>query len=94
MKWGYIVTILLLIIALIFAFQNTDPIVLKFWPGSFAGSQALIIILIFFLGFAGGWLLGLTSAWKKNREIRALKKKTEELSKIISSNPNPTSATP
>ena len=90
MKWGYIITILLLIIALIYAFQNTDPIMLQFWPWSFAGPQALIIILIFFLGFLGGWLLGLSSAWRKNREIRAQKKRIDELSKMVSSNPNST----
>jgi uncharacterized integral membrane protein len=90
MKGGYIITILLLIIALIFTFQNTESISMRFLKWDFTGSQALIIILIFFLGFAGGWLLGLSSAWRKNREIRALKRKTDELSKIISSNPNST----
>jgi uncharacterized integral membrane protein len=90
MKGGYIITILLLIIALIFTFQNTDGISMKFLMWNFTGSQALVIILIFFLGFAGGWLLGLSSAWRKNGEIRALKRKADELSKIISSHPNST----
>lgn len=89
MRSIYIVTIILLILALIFAFQNTTSISLKFIAWQFTGSQALIIIIIFFLGLCSGWFLGLSIVWRKNREIRSLKKQVNESSKTTFNPPNP-----
>jgi uncharacterized integral membrane protein len=74
MQRSYLITIFLLILALIFTFQNTVTINPRFLFWNFSGSLALITVIIFFIGFAGGWMLGLSSVWKKNREIRELKK--------------------
>ncbi|MEO5674091.1 MAG: LapA family protein [Chitinophagales bacterium] len=76
MKRTYIAIIFILVLALIFAFQNTDPISLKFLAWQINGSQALIILSIFFIGYLGGWLLGMSSLWRKNRELRDLKKQS------------------
>ncbi len=76
MKRTYIAIIFILVLALIFAFQNTDPISLKFLAWQINGSQALIILSIFFIGYLGGWLLGMSSIWRKNRELRDLKKQS------------------
>jgi uncharacterized integral membrane protein len=75
----YIITILLLVIALIFAIQNTNTISIQFLMWTFAGSQALIIAIILFLGFFSGWLLGLSKVWKKNQHIKTLNKKITSL---------------
>ena len=88
MRSIYIVTIILLILALIFAFQNTTSISLKFIAWQFTGSQALIIIIIFFLGLCSGWFLGLSIVWRKNREIRLLKKQASDSLKTTSTPPN------
>jgi uncharacterized integral membrane protein len=84
MQRSYLITIFLLILALIFTFQNTGTINPRFLFWNFSGSLALITVIIFFIGFASGWLLGLSSAWKKNREIRELKKQLAEGSKPTS----------
>ena len=81
MQRAYIITIFLLILALIFTFQNTGSIDLKFLSWNFKGSIALITIIIFFVGLIGGWFIGWSSVWKKNKEIRMLKKQIAELSK-------------
>ena len=78
MNRTYIVTIILLIIALIFAIQNTTKISINFLMWTFGGSQALIIAIILFLGFFAGWLLGLNKVRKKNSEIKALNKQIDE----------------
>ncbi len=83
MQRAYLITIFLLILALIFTFQNTGNVAPKFLFWNFTGSLALITIVIFFVGFLGGWLLGLSIGWRKNREIRTLKKQVAELSKPI-----------
>lgn len=89
MRSTYIVTIILLILALIFAFQNTTSISLNFIAWQFAGSQALIIVIIFFLGLLSGWFLGLSIVWRKNREIRLLKRQVSDSLKTTSTPPNP-----
>ena len=81
MQRAYLITIFLLILALIFTFQNTASISPKFLAWDFTGSLALITIIIFFVGLIGGWFMGWSSVWKKNKEIRALKKQVAELSK-------------
>ena len=88
MRSTYVVTIILLILALIFAFQNTTSISLKFIAWQFAGSQALIIVIIFFLGLFSGWLLGLSIVWRKNREIRLLKKQVNDSLRTTTPNPS------
>ena len=75
----YIITILLLVIALIFAIQNTATISIRFLMWTFGGSQALIIAIILFLGFFSGWMLGLSKVWKKNQQIKSLNKKITTL---------------
>ncbi len=76
MKRTYIAIIFILVLALIFAFQNTDPISLKFLAWQINGSQALIILSIFFIGYLGGWLLGMVKLPKIKREVRDLKKQS------------------
>ncbi len=94
MNRGYLITIFLLVIALIFTFQNTNTFTsLKFLFWKFDGSLAFITVTIFFLGFVGGLLLGLSNVLKKNRELRALKKTTDESSKTIPSS-SPTKNSP
>ncbi|MFI5135107.1 MAG: lipopolysaccharide assembly protein LapA domain-containing protein [Chitinophagales bacterium] len=79
MQRTYLITIFLLLIALIFAIQNTTAISIKFLMWNFGGSQALIIAIILLLGFVSGWLVGLSKVWKKNSEIKALNKKISGL---------------
>lgn len=86
----YIVTIILLILALIFAIQNTATLSLNFLVWSFAGSQALIIVVILFTGFISGWLLGLSKVWRKNQQIKFLNRKI----KTLESNPAQPAAPP
>ena len=71
----YIVTIILLTIALIFAFQNTQPIDMKFLFWNFNGPLSLITIITFFIGFGGGMSIMSFRVWKKNQELKSLKKK-------------------
>ncbi|MCS6991223.1 MAG: LapA family protein [Chitinophagales bacterium] len=74
MRLTYVFTVLFLLLALIFAIQNTDVISLRFLFWSFTGSQALIVVLIFVLGYLCGWLLQWPRIWKRNAELRNLKR--------------------
>lgn len=89
MQRGYLITIFLLLLALLFAIQNTESISLKFAVWDFTGSQALITVIIFSLGFFAGLLFAWRNIWKKNTQIRTLKKKIEEQSRLQQTNPDP-----
>ncbi len=80
---GYIITIIILILALIFAIQNTGPISLKFLVWDFTNSQALITLIILLLGFIAGWLFAMKNIWKKNQQIKSLNKQVDEMKKNI-----------
>ena len=84
MQRAYIITIILLILALIFTFQNTEHVSMNFLGWTFSGSIALVTIIIFFVGLIGGWVLGFSNVWNKNKEIRTLKKQVADLSKPVS----------
>lgn len=79
----YILIIIILIIALIFAIQNTAAIELHFLFWTFNGSQALVIILIFALGFGAGWLMEARKLWIKKNELKAIRKKLAEAEKPV-----------
>ena len=79
----YIITIILLVIALIFAIQNTDAIILHFLFWSFNGSQAFMTILIFIVGFVAGWILELRKVWTKNQQLKTIQKKLDEMQKTM-----------
>ncbi len=82
----YILTIILLLLALVFAIQNTSTVVLDFLFWEFRGSQAFITLLIFFVGFIAGWILPARKVWLKNSEIKSLRSKLDAIQKTV--NPN------
>jgi len=52
------ILIILLFLLLIFAFQNTQPIAVKFLFWEANASSAFLILITFFLGLAIGWITG------------------------------------
>ncbi|MBX7108198.1 MAG: LapA family protein [Chitinophagales bacterium] len=79
----YIITIILLVVALIFAIQNIATVSLGFLFWHFEGSMSLVTILIFIVGFAAGWLLEARKVWMKNSQLNAVQKKLDELQKTM-----------
>lgn len=84
----YIIAIFLLVIALIFAIQNTDLTAIHFLFWNFQGSQALITIIVFITGFLSGWLIELRKVWMKNNQIKGVQKKLNELQKTVNPSSN------
>ena len=78
----YIFVIILLVLSLIFAFQNTQTVSIKFLLWGFNGSQALITILTFFVGAITGLLIMAQRLYAKNAEIRKMRKQFLETGKF------------
>lgn len=74
--------IILLIVTLIFAFQNMAPASIRFLAWSLTGSQSLIIIVTFFSGVLTGILLLASRLYSKNRELKNFKKEFMEKGKV------------
>lgn len=79
----YIITIILLVAALIFAIQNTAATELHFLFWKFQGSQALMTILMFVVGFIAGWILEARKVWIRNSKIKTIQKKLDEMQKAV-----------
>ena len=79
----YIITIILLVAALIFAIQNTTATELHFLFWKFQGSQAVMTILMFVVGFAAGWILEARKVWIRNSKIKTIQKKLDEMQKAV-----------
>ena len=86
----YIITIILLLLALIFAIQNTDTTALHFLFWRFEGSVAFMTILFFLTGFVAGWALEARKVWVKSSQIKSIQKKLDEMQKTV----NPSSSSP
>jgi uncharacterized integral membrane protein len=74
-QFSYIVAILFLLLALIFAMQNVTEITVNFFTWTWSLSLSLLVIIIFLIGLICGLLLLVRSIWRKNKEIKSLKRK-------------------
>ena len=79
----YFITIILLVLALIFAIQNTATVALRFLFWRFEGSMAFVTILIFVIGFLAGFLLQARNVWIMSSKLKTVQKKSDELQKTV-----------
>ena len=74
MQRSLIFALLLALIIVVFALQNSDPIPVKLFFWQFKSSTALIMITILLIGAILGVLFSLPSIFKKNEKIEELEK--------------------
>lgn len=75
MRVGLILSLLLAILAVLFAVQNPQPMEVHLLFFETQGSTALVLILTFGLGVVVGLLSSLPGRLRARRELKALKKK-------------------
>ncbi|PQJ33971.1 hypothetical protein BSZ35_04510 [Salinibacter sp. 10B] len=91
MRFGLIFSLLLAIVAVIFALQNPQPMDVNLLFFQTEGSTALVLILTFGFGVVVGLLSSLPGRIRARRELKALKKQrssSETSSSAASSSPN------
>ena len=75
----FIITALIIaILAVVFAIQNANIIIISFLAWQFQGSMALVLLLTFALGFVAGSLITLPKLIKRSFMISNQKKKLEK----------------
>lgn len=77
MRFGLVLSLLLAILAVLFAVQNPQPMEVQLLFFSTEGSTALVLILTFGLGVTVGLLSSLPGRIQARRELKALRKKQQ-----------------
>lgn len=69
------IRLIIFVVLLVFAVQNTDPVSLRFFTGQIWQAPLVLVLLVFFVG---GVLLGVTSlfgvVFRQRREITRLQR--------------------
>jgi uncharacterized integral membrane protein len=78
-----IASLIIAILAVLFAIQNANIIIVSFLVWQFQGSLALVLLLTFALGFIAGLLIILPKLIKRSFIIPSRKKKLEESQKRL-----------
>ena len=73
-----IISLIIATLAVIFAVQNADIIIISFLAWQFQGSMVLVLLLTFVFGFVAGLLIILPKLIKRNFTISNQKKKLEK----------------
>lgn len=93
-----VLMLMLAILVVIFTIQNSDPVSIKFGPGTAQVSLALVLFGVLLCGVLLTILVGLPRNWRRRREIAKLKKTEKSLraelsrlkAKQVGNPPNPT----
>lgn len=91
MRVGLIFSLVLAVIAVIFALQNPQPMDVNLLFFETNGSTALVLILTFAVGVAVGLLSTLPSRLRARRKLKALEKEQKTGTSGSSSSTSPTS---
>ena len=80
----FIITALIIaIVVVIFAVQNSSIALVSFLMWQFQGSLAMVLLLTFVLGFMTGLLVILPKLIRRSLAVRSQRKKLEESQKIM-----------
>ena len=79
-----LVAIALILLAVIFAYQNSDPVRVHFYFWEFTqASMAFVILLTLIIGLITGMLFLAAGVYRRNQTISAQKKRILDLEKEI-----------
>jgi uncharacterized integral membrane protein len=79
LRLSLVIALFIAVLAVIFALQNTVPVVVNFLPWEFQGSLALVLLLTLALGVIVGLLVSVPSIIRRSRRISHQQKIIENL---------------
>jgi uncharacterized integral membrane protein len=83
MQFFLFFALILTVVLVLFAVQNSTVITLRFIKWTFDGPIALLLALAFVMGMFTGIFLIIPSWWRKARESRMRKKRIDELEREV-----------
>ena len=84
MQFFLFLSLLIAVVLMIFAFQNSEIIKLKFLSWEFENPLSIIFALAFTAGLVSGIFLSVPAWWRKTKTNRLHKKRIQELEKELS----------
>ncbi len=85
MQFFLFMALIITMILLLFAVQNSEVITLTFVNRAFKGSVAFILAIVFAGGMLTGIFISIPAWWRKVRQGRSHKKRIQELEEELSS---------
>ena len=79
-----IIAVLIALLAVIFALQNAQTVMVKLYFWDINGSMALMMLITLLIGMASGMLILFPNIYRKNSTIRSHSKKIKELERQLS----------
>ena len=79
MRLFIVLALLIAIVIIVFALQNSAIVTISFLSFHYTGSLAFIVVVLFTLGLLAGLLISLPSILKKHLALREHKKKIKQL---------------
>lgn len=73
MRWTWILALIVALLSFTVALQNSELVIVKFLVWQVQGPLALVLLLMFIAGFAGGVLATVPAMLRRTREIRRLR---------------------
>ena len=74
MRVTFVVALVIVVIAAIFALQNAQVVQVGIFLWRFEGPLVLILLITFAAGILAGWLAAIPSTWKRSRQLAELKR--------------------
>lgn len=94
MNIALILALAVAIVAVLFAFQNPDPVQVQFLGfRSIQASLALVLLVTFALGLLTGWLGSLPGRIRARMDARALARERDKVMTTLNSATTPTTGT-
>ena len=82
MQRSLIIAVVIAALVLIFSLQNTETVMVDFWFWTREPPVAALVLFSFAMGVLVSTLFGVGSLYKKNQEIKFLKREKEEGAKV------------
>jgi uncharacterized integral membrane protein len=80
MRFTFAVALVIIVVAAIFALQNSQVIQVGFFLWRFEGPLVIVLLMTFAAGILAGWLAAIPSSWKKSRQLAELKRELRQKS--------------
>ncbi|HKR06451.1 MAG TPA: LapA family protein [Bacteroidia bacterium] len=79
-----IIAVVIALLAVIFALQNAQPVMVKLFFWDFSSSMALLMLITLVIGIASGMMTLFPAIYRRNSAIKSHSKKIKELEKQLS----------
>jgi uncharacterized integral membrane protein len=74
MRFAFAFALIIIVVAALFALQNSQVIQVGFFLWRFEGPLVMVLLVTFAAGILAGWLAAIPSGWKKSRQLAELKR--------------------